>query len=186
MGRLAYTAANPVKDQLVERAVQWPGLNGYRHLLNQKPLRAKRPRFFFKRDSTLPAEVILEFKIPAELGDRDEILAELRERVETIERDCKVKRRGGRVLGVRAILQQGWKFSPATKTTEKSNRPKILPRFAGLSQSRHEAMESFREFLASYREARSLWLAGQSCVFPHGTYWMAHFTPATRAPMLAI
>ncbi len=186
MGELAYAAANPVKDRLVERAVQWPGLNGYRHLLNQRPLRARRPRFFFKRDSSLPAEVVLEFKIPAELGDREEILEELRNRVETIERETKAKRAGAKVLGVRAILQQQWHHFPASHRARvaKTGKPKIRPRFAGLIENRKEATQSFEDFLAGYRDARALWLAGKSCVFPHGTYWMAHFTPATRAPLI--
>jgi hypothetical protein len=37
--KLVYVAANPVKDLLVERTVQWPGTNGYRHLLHDKALR---------------------------------------------------------------------------------------------------------------------------------------------------
>jgi len=94
LAKLAYTAANPVQDRLVERAVQWPGLNGYRHLLANRPLRATRPRFFFKRDGAMPAEATLEFTIPPELGKREDVIIELRERVEAIERATKASRAG--------------------------------------------------------------------------------------------
>jgi putative transposase len=39
--KLVYAAMNPVKDSLVERAVQSPGTNGYRHLLTGRPMRAR-------------------------------------------------------------------------------------------------------------------------------------------------
>lgn len=184
MSELAYAAANPVKDRLVERAVQWPGLNGYRHLLNNRTLRARRPRFFFKRDSSMPAEVTLEFTIPSELGERDDVVAELRERVETIERATKVGRAGARVFGVRNVLAQDWRNStrrPSRDTQPTRTARPIRPRFAGRREVRVEALIQFRDFLRSYRNARESWLAGRACVFPTGTYWMARFTPAMNA-----
>lgn len=180
LAKLAYTAANPVQDRLVERAVQWPGLNGYRHLLANRPLRATRPRFFFKRDGAMPAEATLEFTIPPELGKREDVIIELRERVEAIERATKASRAGARVLGVRSVLAEDWR--QCTRQAEKpggavNRMPSIRPRFAGQREVRTEALIQFRDFLASYREARERWLAGRACVFPTGTYWMAKFTP---------
>ena len=46
LDKLVYAAANPVQDGLVERAVQWPGINGYRQLINGKTIVAERPNFF--------------------------------------------------------------------------------------------------------------------------------------------
>src|SRR5262245_9878952 len=57
--KLVYAASNPVKDLLVERATQWPGVNGYRELLNGKPLKARRPRHFFAERGVMPEEVTL-------------------------------------------------------------------------------------------------------------------------------
>ncbi len=178
LDKLAYTAANPVKDRLVERAVQWPGLNGYRYLIHRKVLRTHRPKFFFRPDGDMPATADLEFQIPTELGNADEIVAELRERVEAIERTTKIQRAGARVLGIQKILKEDWRLSPPLKHEAEKT---IRPRFAGRRSVLVEATIAFREFLMCYREARALWLAGKSCVFPAGTYWMARFTPAVNA-----
>jgi hypothetical protein len=186
LSELTYAAANPVKDRLVERAVQWPGLNGYRQLLNGKPLRATRPKFFFKRDSALPKEILLTFSIPKRLGDREEILEELKARVEIVERDTKLARKGAPVVGVRSVCKMDWRHTPGdTARKDELRRPKseIRPRFAGRRAARNEAIEAFLAFLESYRVARSRWLAGLSCVFPAGTYWMRRFTPIVRAPL---
>jgi putative transposase len=43
MDKLVYTATNPVADHLVERAHQWPGVNGLAALLSGRALRATRP-----------------------------------------------------------------------------------------------------------------------------------------------
>jgi hypothetical protein len=180
LDKLAYASANPVKDRLVERAVQWPGLNGYRHLINDKPLRAYRPRVFFKHKSKLPAEITLNFTIPKELGDRDEVIAELRDRVETIERETKIKRNGARVLGVQGVLGQKWSAS-SQKNGDHEKTNELRPRFAGSREVRKEALVEYVDFLKSYSKARLSWLSGQMCVFPAGTYWMARFTPLVNA-----
>src|SRR4029077_540327 len=44
IAKLVYVATNPVKDRLVERVHHWPGVNGYRNLLRDRPLTARRPR----------------------------------------------------------------------------------------------------------------------------------------------
>jgi putative transposase len=82
--KLVYIASNPVKDGLVERVDEWPGASGYRALLSGEPLRATRPHHFFAEDGSMPDEVTLHLTIPAELGDRDEILAEVRARVTAV------------------------------------------------------------------------------------------------------
>ena len=128
----------------------------------------------------MPEVVTLEFTIPSELGNSEEIIAELRQRVEAIERATKLERAGARVLGTRMILKQSWQASPPPNDG-KEDRNSIRPRFAGRRDALGEALNSFREFLRSYRDARVLWLEGKACVFPAGTYWMARFTPASKA-----
>jgi hypothetical protein len=179
--KLAYTAANPVKDMLVERATQWPGLNGYRYLLHGKALKARRPRFFFRADRGWPEELTLTFTIPAELGDRDEVLAEIKERVEQYEADAQRARRlnGRRIIGRRCVRGQKWTDSP---TTEEKAR-EVRPRFAGRREARKEALIEYKSFLAAYRAAREQWIRNGSGAFPAGTYWLARFTPlAMLAP----
>ena len=75
--KLVYTATNPVADHLVERAHQWPGVNGLAALLSGRALRATRPLHFFRADGRMPEAVELELSIPPELGPADAVLAEL-------------------------------------------------------------------------------------------------------------
>ncbi len=50
-----------------------------------RTLRATRPRHFFRADGCMPAEVTLDLKLPAELGDPDVILRAVRGGVAAIE-----------------------------------------------------------------------------------------------------
>jgi hypothetical protein len=176
--KLAYSAANPVKDLLVENARTWPGLNGYRNLLNRKPLRAIRPRHFFRGDGDMPEELSLSFEIPPELGDADDLIAEVESRVTTIERDVRRLRAatGASIVGRRTLLLQSWNGSP-----DSAEAPRTLrPRFAGRREIRVTALRAYKAFLVAYHEARSCWLEHRSCVFPPGTYWLARFAPIPR------
>jgi putative transposase len=175
LAKLAYTAGNPVKDLLVERATQWPGLTAYGYLINRKPLRTRRPRFFFRADRAWPDELTLTFAIPPELGDADEVIAELQVLVAALEEETKQlrQRTGARVIGRKAILQQHWRSSPT-----KVEAPRTLrPRFAGRRPARVEALTEYKEFLAAYRVAFEECRMGNACLFPAGTYWLARFTP---------
>ena len=80
IAKMVYTAANPVKDGLVERVHHWPGVNGYKFLLSGRPLRARRPRHFFRNPGPMPESVELYLTIPAELGTIDDVRAEVRAR----------------------------------------------------------------------------------------------------------
>jgi hypothetical protein len=175
LDKLAYTAGNPVKDLLVERATQWPGLNGYRHLINRKPVRARRPHFFFRTDRCWPEELTLNFVIPSELGDADEVIAELEARVTALETETlQVRQRtGAQVLGRKSILQTNWKSSPDSVEAPRTLRP----RFAGRRSARSQALRAYLAFLAAYRDAFEQWRRGNACEFPAGTYWLARFTP---------
>src|SRR5665647_717786 len=50
LDKLVYVATNPVKDGLVEKVHHWPGPNFLKALLTGKPLRAHRPKHFFRKD----------------------------------------------------------------------------------------------------------------------------------------
>jgi len=181
--KLVYTAANPVKDLLVERATQWPGTNGYRHLIAGRPLRARRPRHFFRDSGSMPAEVTLPLVIPPKLGPAEAVIAELRARVAEVERsmrDHRTKHNLG-IVGRRRILAQ----SPTASPTSVEPRRNLRPRFAGGAGVRVPALIAFREFLAAYRDARASWLSGRTALFPPGTYWLARFAPVFVAPLPA-
>jgi hypothetical protein len=175
LDKLAYAAANPVQDNLVERAVQWPGTNGYRHLLSGEALRARRPRHFFRPDGVMPDEVTLQLVIPPELGPAETVIEEVRARVTGIEDAMRAERArtGRRIVGRRRVRRQSWRDAP----TSREPRRVLCPRFAGRLAARVAALVGFREFLALYRDARRLWHTGASVRFPAGTYWLARFAP---------
>ena len=171
--KLIYTASNPVKDRLVERAHQWPGANAYSAFMNSRSIKATRPRHFFRNPGPMPKHVTLNFVIPEQLGPAEEVIHEVREGVAAVEARVKLERQtsGAGVVGVRRIREQSWKDSP----TSKEPRRNLRPRFAGKLEARLPALAEYRTFLGAYRRARARWLVGMSAVFPVGTYWLSRF-----------
>ena len=181
MDKLVYAATNPVKDGLVERVSDWPGVNGLDALLNQRTITVKRPNHFFSPDGGMPDEVTLELVLPPELGDPDEFRRELRERVAAVEAEYAAERArtGRRVLGRRAILRQSWRGRPKSPPPP---RGAMRPTIATKNLPAHlAALARNASFIAAYRSARKLWLAGLAAVFPPGTYWLRHNAYVTVA-----
>jgi len=180
--KLVYAASNPVKDLLVEKVHQWPGANGYQHLITGRPLRAHRPSHFFREGGVMPEEVSMSLVIPPELelGSAEAVIAEVKAGVEAVEAAVRAERHetGKRVLGRRQVLAQSWRSSP----TSREPRRVLRPRYAGGGAARVAALVEFRAFLAEYRAARRRLLAGERPVFPPGTYWLARFASVAVAP----
>jgi hypothetical protein len=172
--KLVYTFTNPVAAGLVARVMDWPGANGYEALITGKPLRAKRPRHFFAEDSTLPDEIEFHLRIPPELGDHDEIVAEVKRRVEEFElaEDARRAASGTRVLGRNAVMRQSWNARPTSWKARRGLRPTIA---AKRLVARLDAIQRKRDFVVAYGEARRAWLAGSPIPFPAGTYWLRRF-----------
>ncbi|MBN1916315.1 MAG: hypothetical protein JW889_00280, partial [Verrucomicrobia bacterium] len=169
-----YTATNPVKDHLVDRVSHWPGVNGLHALLRGRPLRAVRPRHFFRADGPMPAEVQMTLSIPSELGPAVEFLAELEQRVRDVEAKAAAERlrTGRRVCGRRAVLQQSWRGQPTSCAPRRNLRPRIAARNLW---ARLEALLRNREFIIAYTQARKSWREDASVRFPPGTYWLRRF-----------
>jgi len=180
LDKLVYTAVNPVAAGLVERVHHWPGVHGLSALLNKRTIVVRRPRQFFRADGKMPAEVELELVIPPELGDADEILRQLRQRVADEEERLAAERRktGKRVLGRRGVLRQSWRDTPTSCEPRRGLRPRLAARSRW---ARAEALQRDRSFLSSYRAARAEWVAGRDAVFPVGTYWLRRFANVTVA-----
>ena len=183
--QLVYIATNPVKDGLVEKVHHWPGPKIVRALLEKQPLRAKRPRFF-RADGPMPEWVEMTPTIPPELGDPDEIIAELKRRIAEVEEACARERlkTGRQVVGRRRVLRQSWRDSPTSHEPRRNLRPRVAARS---KWARIERLQSKKEFFDDYRKAYARWRAGLSAVFPLGTYWLARFASvevvgATRIP----
>jgi len=173
IAKIVYAASNPVKDGLVERVHHWPGVNSYCSLVSKRSLRARRPLHFFRNPGPMPEMVELRTTIPPELGDADEVIAEIRAGVEGVERDAAEsrKRSGIRVVGRSRVLRQSWKEGPSTIESRRNARP----RFAGHGEVRAIALLEYRAFLEAYVDARHRWLSRKQASFPHGTYWLARF-----------
>jgi hypothetical protein len=174
LDKLVYTATNPVNDHLVERAHQWPGVNGLPALLARRPLRAHRPVHFFRAGGSMPKTVTLPLVVPPELGDVAEVVDELRVRVAAREAQAAAERQrtGRSVLGCRAVRRQSWRDAPTTREPRRNLRPQVAARSRW---ARIEALRRNRAFVAAYRDARVRWVAGQLVTFPPGTYWLRRF-----------
>ncbi len=174
LAKLVYVATNPVKDDLVERAHHWPGINGYRALIKRKTLRATRPRHFFRTDGPMPAVVEAQLTIPPELGDAKTFLRRVEERVTDFEERAKERRvrERRRVLGRRGVLRQSWKTMPTSFEPRRVLNPRVAARNFW---SRVEALIRNKAFLRAYHEARAAWRDGLPAEFPIGTYWLRRF-----------
>lgn len=174
ISRLVYVATNAVKHDLVGRVDDWPGATGYRALLEGTPLRATRPKCFFSGEGVMPEEVTLKLSIPPELGDRDEILSEVKRRVEEFEREKAAERArtGKRVLGRAAVLRQHWSYIPPKKNEPRRPHRRI----ASVCRSTlSKLLQRWHDFLVEHRNARAALLAGSPIPFPFGTYWLRRY-----------
>lgn len=182
INKLVYTATNPVKDQLVERVSQWPGVNGWLAMRSRTTIEATRPKFFFRKTGTMPEKVTLRMVVPKELGMSErELIDVLERRIAEVEADARAVRKRTRrqVLGARAVLNQRCTSRPST---EKPRRL-LRPRFAAADEgARRDAIERYRRFLETYQVARSEWLRDEPTEFPPGTYWLVRHAKAPIAP----
>lgn len=173
--KLVYVATNPVLDHLVEKVHHWPGPKLLQCFLSGEPLKAHRPRHYFHDEGTMPEEVELVLALPANLPDRDAILAAIRRRIPEVEAQCAAQRiaSGRGIVGRRRILRQSWRDSPTSREPRRNLRPRVAARSKWL---RIAALQRNREWQAEYQLARKQWLAGFTDVeFPAGTYWLKRF-----------
>ena len=181
LDKLVYTATNPVKDGLVEKVHHWPGPNFLKALLTGKPLRAHRPKHFFRKDGPMPAEVELVLKLPDDFENKAEFLAELQRRVTAVEEECARERQrtGRRVLGRRGVLRQSWRESPTSREPRRGLRPRVAARNKWL---RIAMLQRNQQWAADYRDAFEKFRAGLPAEFPYGTYWLKRFANVTVKP----
>ena len=93
IAKVVYAATNPVKDHLVEKVHHWPGINGLSALLNDRPMVATRPAYFFRDDGPMPETATLRLTIPASLGDPTAFREEVRRRCAEVEAEAARERR---------------------------------------------------------------------------------------------
>lgn len=181
LNQLVYIATNPVKDGLVEKVHHWPGPKFVQALLSGRPLKATRPRHFFRDDGPMPEAVELQLALPAEFPEKEAFLAELERRIAEVEEEWARRRvqSGRRVVGRRCILRQSWRDTPTSRELRRNLRPRVAARD---QLDRIVTLRRNQEWHAEYRRARQLWLAGFDVEFPFGTYWLRRFASVPVKP----
>jgi putative transposase len=172
--KAVYAATNPVKDLLVERVQQWPGVNTLSALVRGTTLKASLPRHFFRRGKAMPESVELKMALPPELGPSETFIAELSSRVGDVERAVLAERlsSGRSILGRRQVLRQKWNARPATSEPRRALSPRVA---AHDKWRRIETLLEDRMWRRAYADARASWLEGRPALFPTGTYWLRRF-----------
>lgn len=176
LAKMAYALTNPVKDGLIDRADQWPGASSLWASLHDRPLSARRPSRFFRRDGDLPEFVTLEIERPPgfEHLAAEQWRALLADRIHSIETTARNERQanGRRILGRAGVLRQRPTDQPQTREARRQTSPRV----ASVNKwARIEAIQRNKWFLSTYRAARDLWMAGLNAIFPPGTYWLRRF-----------
>src|SRR3954470_5823299 len=178
--RLAYILSNGVKEDLVEHARDWPGVQSVRALLDGEPLTGhwfERTREYAARNRRLPferlrfatKEHVLLSPIPcwAHLAP-DRYRERVAALVESIEEDAALRRRQskGAVLGVKAILAKDPLYRPAKLA--RSPAP-LLHAFS--KAARRAFYEGFSWFVSAFRTAAERLKAGdRNAPFPAGSF----------------
>jgi putative transposase len=185
LAKLTYAVTNPVKDQLVEKAHQWPGVSSLNCLRHGKPLKAKRPRHFFRETGAMPESATLKIVRPAEfahLTDADFVNL-VDGNIALVEEAAARHRRftGTRAMGPKAVLAQDWRDCPRTQR----RRGELKPTVAAQSKWRRiEALRRSGAFKDAYRAARARLIAGvKDVAFPVGTYWLKRFACVLCEPV---
>jgi putative transposase len=188
LDKMTYALTNPVKDDLVARADEWPGVTALDAIIRDRPLTADRPMHFFRKDGRMPARVSLKFTRPPgfEHLSSEEFATLVMENVRRVEQTCAEdrRRRGVRVLGREGVLRQDWRGRPKTPEERGGINPQVA---AGSQWSRMEALQRNRAFRDQYIAAREAFLSGaRDVVFPPGTYWLRRFASVTCQPYEAL
>jgi hypothetical protein len=178
--RLRYILAHGVKENLVERVLDWPGVHAARSILEDVPFKG----YWFDRTQEYAArnrgeeygrlthaseETFVLSRLPCwEHLSPEEYRKRVAELVEEIELDARVARmeRGFPVLGIGAVLRQ----HPHTRPNKTKKSP--APRFHAASKAiRNGLREAYGLFLAAFRDAAELLKAGdRSARFPVGSF----------------
>jgi hypothetical protein len=172
LAMLVYNLTDPVRQQLVDKVNNWPGVSSLSHQLSGKPVRAQRPNKFFRENGEMPAEVELRFVPPpgwAHLS-HDEWAKLLGERVRTAEVEAAEKRRkdGGSITGRKAVRRRSPKACPKTTPPRRNLNPRVA---CHDEDKRVAALDRLKRFQQSYQEALEQWADGvRDVLFPAGTW----------------
>jgi REP element-mobilizing transposase RayT len=178
--RLRYGLSNGVKEDLVEKVLDWPGVSTAAALLQGKPLKghwidrtqqhAARNRGEDASDERFAVEETLILSpLPCWAHLSPECYRKRIEAlVEEVEAEAALTRRrsGSRVLGVKAILAQ----DPQTRPSRLARSPAPLVH-AATKAARRMFYELYAEFVSAFRTAaESLRRGNRDAPFPAGSF----------------
>ena len=177
---VTYVLANGVKEDLVERVCQWPGVHSAEALMHGTPLEghwfdrtrqyaARNQREELSRDQFVFAESVVFSPIPcwAHLP-ADQYRERMKSLVEEVDAEAALARKkaGGKVLGVEAILA----LDPLTRPTSVARSPAPLVH-AATKAARKMFYEIYAEFVSAFRAAAEALRQGRRDVsFPAGSF----------------
>jgi len=178
--RLRYVLANGVKEGLVARVDEWPGINMIKAVLDGEPIRgtwfdrtqeyrARLRRKPFEPRSFASEETVVLSQLPCWRHLSPEVYRDLvAGLVREIEKEAAAKREltGREPLGPEAILSQ----QPHTRPEKIKKSP--APLFHAASKAARQALrEAYGTFLAAFREAAERLKAGDRLArFPNGCF----------------
>jgi REP element-mobilizing transposase RayT len=166
LDKLTYVLANPVAAGLVPHGRQWPGLWSAPERIDTT-IEARRPDFFFGRNSTLPEKVTLRVSRPPGFQSTESLRRDLSASLAHRERRA-ARKHGGTFLGIAKVLAQRPTSRPRTAEPRRGLNPRVAARD---KWKRIELLQDLVEFLRAYYDA---WLARRAgrrrVIFPYGTY----------------
>jgi hypothetical protein len=110
LDKMVYALTNAVKDNLVPKVAEWPGVNSFDSTMTVGRITTTRPDILFREDGPMPRTVTLTFHRPPELANMTakEFEKMVSARVEAAKADAAAPRRptGIRVLGRLGVRDQ--------------------------------------------------------------------------------
>lgn len=183
LDKSVYVLANPVRADLVDRAIHWPGLSSYAWLDGRTVIARRPKRFFFSSKSRLPECVPLKLTQPPGFeGTFAEWAERVREGVAAKERKYAQRRlrAGKRILGRKRVRKTPCTHAPKTRPPEGKLRPFIA---AKNPEARAAALRKLACFRAWYAFAKQAFKAGwRDFPFPPGTWLMVRLAGVSVAP----
>jgi hypothetical protein len=178
--RFRYILAHGVKENLVERVLDWPGVHAARAILEDTPLKgywfdrtqeyaARNRGEDFGRLTYATEKTFFLSRLPCwEHLSPEEYRARVAALIEEIELEARLARleRGIPVLGLGAVLRQ----NPLTRPNKTKKSP--APRFHAATKAIRDGLrEAYGLFLAAFRDAAEQLKAGdRSAKFPLGSF----------------
>ncbi len=180
VGRLRYLLAAGVKEQLVERAIEWPGVHSARALTRDHLLRgwwfdrtrefaARRRGEHYGRFEYATEETVYLDPLPCWRHlPIEEVRRRVKDLIREIEREAAAARRAAEkpVRGAEAVMAMDPHYRPA-----KLDRSPAPDFHAQQKKTRKAMRDAYAWVVAAYREAAERLRAGDRLVsFPEGTF----------------